>query len=100
MRGLVFLVELVLWLLIVRVVLRALARMFGGGQPGGARPAGRRAAAGPAPPGPIEDLVLDPVCHSYFPRSRAVAARLAGREELFCSAACRDKALAAVARAS
>jgi len=47
-----------------------------------------------------EDLVLDRVCHTHVPRSGAVVARVAGREEHFCSAACRDKALAAVARAS
>jgi hypothetical protein len=96
MRALVFFVELLLWLLIVRIVLRGLARMFGLASPGAGPRAARRAEAAR----PIEDLVLDPVCRSYFPRSRGVAARVSGREELFCSAACRDKALAAVARAS
>jgi len=47
-----------------------------------------------------EDLVLDHVCHTYVPRSRAISAGVSGREEWFCSAACRDKALAAVTRAS
>jgi hypothetical protein len=47
-----------------------------------------------------EDLVLDRVCHTYVPRSGAVTARISGREEPFCSAACRDQALAAVSRAS
>ena len=47
-----------------------------------------------------EDLVLDRVCRTYVPRSRALAARVDGREEHFCSAACREKALAAVPRAS
>ena len=97
MRAIVFFVELLLWLMIIRIVLRGLTRMF-------VRPARRPGTAapgrGPDAPRQIEDLVLDHVCRSYFPRSRAVAARVAGREELFCSAACRDKALAAVARAS
>jgi hypothetical protein len=100
MRAIVFLVELLLWLLIIRIVLRGLTRIF-------VRPAQRPGteARGPDTPRPgeprqIEDLVLDRVCRSHFPRSRAVAARVAGREELFCSTACRDKALAAVARAS
>ena len=99
MRAIVFFVELLLWLMIIRIVLRGLTRMFG-------RPAARdQARARPAGPRseaarPIEDLVLDPVCRTYVPRSTAIAARLAGREELFCSTACRDKALAAVARAS
>jgi hypothetical protein len=48
----------------------------------------------------VEDLVLDRVCHAHFPRSSGVPARVDGLDELFCSAACRDKALAAVARAS
>jgi uncharacterized protein len=91
MRVLVFFVELLFWLLVIRLVLRGLARLFG-----------QRAPTRPAPPPPrqIEDLVLDPVCHTYVPRSRAVLARVAGREEHFCSAECRDKAKAAVARAS
>jgi hypothetical protein len=102
MRAIVFLVELLLWLMIIRIVLRGLTRVFG-------RPAARDGAPGrPASPRgprsqaarPIEDLVLDPVCRTYVPRSTAIAARVAGREELFCSTACRDKALAAVARAS
>ncbi|MGE5125285.1 MAG: hypothetical protein ACM3PV_03270 [Betaproteobacteria bacterium] len=93
MRGIVFLVELLLWLLIIRIVLRGLARLFA---PATQR---RAASAGPAAR-QVEDLVLDRVCRTYVPRSRAVAARVAGHEELFCSAACRDKALAAVARAS
>jgi YHS domain-containing protein len=49
---------------------------------------------------PTEDLVLDRVCRTHVPRSRALSASVAGHEEHFCSAACRDKALAAVARAS
>jgi hypothetical protein len=47
-----------------------------------------------------EDLVLDRICRTHVPRSRALVARVDGREEHFCSADCRDKALAAVARAS
>jgi hypothetical protein len=102
MRAIVFFVELLLWLMIVRIVLRGLGRMFGGGrrQHGAPAAAPPRAAGRPAPPAQIEDLVQDPVCRTYFPRSRAVAARVAGRDELYCSTECRDKALAAVGRAS
>jgi hypothetical protein len=77
---------------VVRTVARAVS-------PDPARP---RAAAPPPRPQvrAPEDLVLDRVCHTYIPRSHAVGARVAGREEHFCSPACRDKALAAVARAS
>ncbi len=92
MRAIVFFVELLLWLLILRVVLRGLARLFGG--------SGVRKPAPPKPPAVIEDLVLDRVCHTYVPRSQAVLAHLAGREQAFCSTACRDKALSAIARAS
>ena len=93
MRAIVLFVQLLLWLLILRVVVRGLARMFGGSA------AGRRAAPGQAPR-LVDDLVLDRVCQTYVPRSRAVVAHVAGREQAFCSPACRDKALSAVARAS
>lgn len=87
--------QFLFWLLLLRLVVRTVARAF---SPGPGRP---RATASPrtqvrAP----EDLVLDRVCHTHVPRSGAIVARVAGREEHFCSAACRDKALAAVARAS
>ncbi|HXY39081.1 MAG TPA: hypothetical protein VEQ10_05395 [Vicinamibacteria bacterium] len=93
MRAIVFFVELLLWLLILRVVLRGLARMFGG--------SGRAADAPPAQATPlVEDLVLDRVCQTYVPRSRALLAHVDGREQAFCSSTCRDKALSAIARAS
>jgi hypothetical protein len=94
-RLLAFVLELVFWLLVVRLVLRAFARLTGG-----ATSAPRSARPRSSPPAPPEDLVLDRVCHTHVPRSRALRATVSGREELFCSAACRDKALAAVARAS
>jgi hypothetical protein len=94
MRALVFFVQLLFWLMVIRLVLRGLTRMFAG------TPVRPRPATPPAPPRQIEDLVQDPVCRTYVPRSRVVSARIAGREEHFCSTACRDKALAAVARAS
>jgi hypothetical protein len=88
--------EFLFWLLLLRLVVRTVARAF---SPGPDRP---RTTAPPlrtqvrAP----EDLVLDSVCHTHVPRSRALVAQVAGREEHFCSRQCRDKALAAVARAS
>ncbi len=90
MRAIVFFVQLLLWLLIIRLLLRGLARLF-------AHPEGKPAAAQRAQ---SEDLVLDPVCRTHIPRSRAVFARIAGREEAFCSPECRDKAKSAVAKAS
>jgi len=95
-RVLLRVLQFLFWLLLLRLVVRTVARAF---SPGPARP---RAAG--APPRPQvrapEDLVLDRVCRTHVPRSRAVVARVEGREEHFCSAECRDKALAAVARAS
>jgi YHS domain-containing protein len=91
-RALVYVVYVVFWLMVVRVVLRAIARLFGGG--------GRPGAAGRASPRPAEDLVHDRVCNTHVPRSRALVAHVGGREEYFCSAACRDRARAEVARVS
>jgi hypothetical protein len=90
------LLRILFWLLLLRLLVRAVARAFAQDA------AQRRAATRPARPAvrAPEDLVLDRVCHTHVPRSRALVARVDGREEHFCSAACRDKALAEVARAS
>ena len=95
-RGLMLVVQALLWLLVLRFVLRTFASAVS------------FTRVRPVPPGPgprpqvraPEDLVLDRVCRTYVPRSRAILARVAGHEEAFCSAACRDQALAAVTRAS
>jgi hypothetical protein len=79
-------------LFLVRIVVRGLARAFAPRPPG--RPAPESALR------PLEDLVRDRVCNTFVPRSRTVRAVVAGHEELFCSAACRDKALLTVSRAS
>jgi len=93
-RVLVRALQFLLWLLLLRILFRSLARAFS--------PAPARPAAPPprAPVREVEDLVLDRVCRTHVPRSRALVARVEGREEHFCSPACRDKAVAAVARAS
>jgi len=86
-------VQALLWLLVLRFVLRTVAAAF-------SLTRTRPVAPGPGPRPQVrapEDLVLDRVCHTYVPRSRALVARVAGHEEAFCSAACRDRALAAVA---
>jgi hypothetical protein len=93
-RGLVFVVQALLWLLVVRLLLRTIAAAFSSARPAGARPAGPRQVRA------AQDLVLDRVCRTYVPLAGALTARVAGREEHFCSAACRDRALAEVARAS
>jgi len=47
----------------------------------------------PGPPGP-RPLVRDPICNTFVPKETALSARVAGKEEHFCSPACRDRALA------
>ena len=96
-RVLFLVLRVLFWLLLLRLLVRAVARAFA--QDAAER---RRARSGPARQEvrAPEDLVLDRVCHTHVPRSRALVARVDGREEHFCSAACRDKALAAVPRAS
>ena len=44
------------------------------------------------------DMVRDRVCNTFLPRERALTAIVGGREMHFCSAACRDRALALPAR--
>ena len=53
--------------------------------------------AEPAPPRPGVDMVRDHVCNTFLPRERALIATVGGREAHFCSAACRDRALALAA---
>jgi len=92
-RGLFVLVEALFWLLVLRLVLRAIASALAPARPAAPRPAPRQVGA-------ACDLVLDRVCRTYIPLSGAIRARVAGNDEYFCSAACRDKALGNVARAS
>jgi hypothetical protein len=89
--------QFLFWLFLLRLLVRAVARAFAGDAD-----ERRRAAPGPArrEVRAPEDLVLDRVCRTHVPRSRALVARIDGREEHFCSAGCREKALAAVPRAS
>lgn len=80
MRVLVLLGALVLLVLLLRSVVSG----------GGRRPAdaARRTAAG-------EELVRDPVCDTYVPRSAAVAAAVGRETRLFCSRACAERYRAA-----
>ena len=94
-RGVIYLLYFFIILFFVRLVSRSVGRLFGPGSSvrssGGApRPSSRQ----------TEDLVRDRICNTYVPRSRALTEKVAGREEYFCSEACRDKARASVARAS
>ena len=42
------------------------------------------------------EMVRDRVCNTFLPRHRALKATVRGREEHFCSPACRDRALSLV----
>jgi len=81
-------------LLLIRMVLRAVALWLRGPGPS--------ASPGPAvrKTGAVQDLVRDQVCGTFVIREQAVRAVIGGREELFCSAACRDKAAQGKAIAS
>ena len=97
-RVLLRILQFLFWLLLLRFLVRAVARAFAQDT----ADQRRRAAAGRArrEVRAPEDLVLDRVCSTHVPRSRALVARIDGHEEHFCSTACREKALAAVPRAS
>ena len=82
-------------LFLFRLVMRSIVRVFGG-RDNLERGPGARTSGSRAP----EDLVRDPVCNTYVPRSRALPALVQGREELFCSRECRDRALSTAPRAS
>jgi hypothetical protein len=92
-RGFLLMVLALGWLMFIRLLLRTLASFFGGASEPSPERRGPRSL-------PVEDLVLDRVCRTHVPRSTALVARVAGRQDYFCSAECRDKALSGVARAS
>lgn len=87
---LVFVVRVLMVLFVVRLLLRTWAELR---RPrGAARPAGKS--------GPSQELVRDRVCNTFLPRDRALMARVGAEDAYFCSAACRERALAAASRAS
>ncbi len=54
--------------------------------PGGPRPTERR----PDSSRRGEDMVQDPECGTFVPRSEALEGVIGGRRHFFCSSACRD----------
>jgi hypothetical protein len=90
MRMIAYLLRFLAVLLLIRFVLRALALWL--------RPRPVSPATHPAPL--AQDLVRDRVCNTFVARDRAVKAMVGGREEHFCSTACRDQALMALSRAA
>jgi hypothetical protein len=77
-------VRFVIALFLVRIAFRFVAGVVQGLRP----PAAAAGAKGNV------DMVRDRVCNTFLPRERALTAVVAGREMHFCSAACRDRALA------
>lgn len=95
-RSVLFFVYGLIVLMVVRMVMQWIGRVLGGAPARGRRPG---TVSRPSPR-VTEDLVRDPVCNTYVPRSRALSATIEGRTEHFCSEACRDKARAAIPSAS
>ena len=75
MSGLGILLRVLAVLFLVRIAVRFVANLL----------VGLRSE----PPAP---LVRDRVCNTFLPRDRALVRVVDGREEHFCSAACRDRA--------
>ena len=84
---LVGLLRLLLVLLVVRIVGRFVMAAVTGYR-------GQVAAPAAGPPRASRELVRDRVCNTFVARDRALVATVAGEVEHFCSAACRDRALA------
>ena len=84
---LVGLVRLLLVLLVVRLVGRFVMAALRGYR-------GQIAAPETRPRLASRELVRDRVCNTFLARDRALVATVSGEVEHFCSAACRDVALA------
>jgi hypothetical protein len=84
------LLRILIALLVVRFLMRSVGAFFGRRRRGTVPPA-------PPPAGQVAagELVRDRVCNTFLPRERALSITIGGREEHFCSAACRDRALLA-----
>jgi YHS domain-containing protein len=82
--------RLLIFLIAAYLAFRVLKSWLGG--------SGRLPADG-RPAGPIDDeMVQDPFCRIYFPKSGAVILNHGGRQLFFCSTRCRDKFLETNAR--
>jgi uncharacterized protein len=53
-----------------------------------------RATRGQTPTVVTQEMVRDPVCHLYLPRTEAIRRKVRGQEHYFCSPGCLDKFLA------
>ena len=80
MSPLGILLRILVVLFVLRMMVRFVAHLLAGLRP-------NPASATPT-------LVRDRVCNTFVARDRALRATVNGREEHFCSAACRDRAAA------
>ena len=53
-----------------------------------------RETGGRMPPTVTQEMVRDPVCQLYLPRTEAIRRKVRGQELFFCSPGCLDKFLA------
>jgi uncharacterized protein len=55
------------------------------------KPAENKINQSKSPPAEGEDLIEDPVCHTYVPVSQAYKREISGNDYYFCSKQCSDK---------
>ena len=78
-----WILRIILFLIVVRLVLRFVHGLLQGLSPGSG-PGGQRSRREP------EQLVRDPVCGTYVPRTRALTAGSGAALRYFCSEQCRE----------
>jgi YHS domain-containing protein len=87
----------VLWVVrsVMGIVLRGFSQAMKPGAPGAAPPNGAR----PGPQVPLSgELKKDPVCGTYISAATSIKEKVGGETLHFCSAQCRDKYVASLAR--
>jgi len=78
----------ILVVIILLYVAYKVVKMFRGGRSENVQPLPKNEA-----PAKGEDLVQDPVCKTYVPKSQAYIQTIDGREKYFCSRDCCEKYL-------
>jgi YHS domain-containing protein len=79
-----WIIRAILFLIVLRLVLRFIQGLIQGLAPGSGASGGSRG------PGPAEQLVRDPVCGTYVPRTRALTIGSGTAVRYFCSERCRE----------
>lgn len=76
------LIRLLFFIFLIYLLYSLVKRVFGAGS----KISGRDSSSGV-----ISEMVQDPFCKTYIPRSEAYKVRLEGEEILFCSRECAEK---------